>query len=198
MDGDRKDSEDQNKNKELKNSEEVKEQIETEKSEEAGRPLAEVFPKQEHSNIDKAKKAREENRTAEALELYKKEIQHLIQEIKDESMVAEVKNKLKRQCSIYLSEAETLQKELKDKNGDGEKDENEEEEEEIACKESEDHQVERLVNGINLSCTELYNCSMFYFVLFLLLLFSVTTIILYVFPIGISKQEFILFFKLGF
>lgn len=118
--------------------------------------------------------------------------------LQDESMVAEVKNKLKRQCSIYLSEAETLQKELKDKNGDGEKDENEEEEEEIACKESEDHQVERLVNGINLSCTELYSCSMFYFVLFLLLLLSVTTIILYVFPIGISKQEFILFFKLGF
>lgn len=117
--------------------------------------------------------------------------------LQDESMVAEVKNKLKRQCSIYLSEAETLQKELKDKNGDGEKDENEEEEE-IACKESEDHRVERLVNGINLSCTELYDCSMFYFVLFLLLLFSVTTIILYVFPIGILKQEFILLFKLGF
>ncbi|XP_071173017.1 vacuolar protein sorting-associated protein 4-like isoform X1 [Mytilus edulis] len=130
MDGDRKDSEDQNKNKESKKSEE-----------------------QGHSNIDKAKKAREENRTAEALELYKKEIQHLIQEIKDESMVAEVKNKLKRQCSIYLSEAETLQKELKDKNGDGEKDENEEEEEEIACKESEDHQVERLVNDITESET---------------------------------------------
>ncbi|XP_071173026.1 vacuolar protein sorting-associated protein 4B-like isoform X4 [Mytilus edulis] len=129
MDGDRKDSEDQNKNKESKKSEEG------------------------HSNIDKAKKAREENRTAEALELYKKEIQHLIQEIKDESMVAEVKNKLKRQCSIYLSEAETLQKELKDKNGDGEKDENEEEEEEIACKESEDHQVERLVNDITESET---------------------------------------------
>lgn len=70
--------------------------------------------------------------------------------LQDESMVAEVKNKLKRQCSIYLSEAETLQKELKDKNGDGEKYENEEKEEEIACKESEDHQVERLVNGINL------------------------------------------------
>ncbi|CAC5398762.1 VPS4 [Mytilus coruscus] len=126
MDGDRKDSEDQNKNKELKNSEEGQ------------------------SNIDKAKKAREENRTAEALELYKKEIQHLIQEIKDESMVAEVKNKLKRQCSIYLSEAETLQKELKDKNGGGENDENDED---IACKESEDHLVERLVNDMSESET---------------------------------------------
>ncbi|XP_052061813.1 vacuolar protein sorting-associated protein 4B-like [Mytilus californianus] len=126
MDGDRKDSEDQNKNKELKNSEEGQ------------------------SNIDKAKKAREENRTAEALELYKKEIQHLIQEIKDESMVAEVKNKLKRQCSIYLSEAETLQKELKEKDGGGENDENDED---VACEESEDHRVERLVNDMSESET---------------------------------------------
>ncbi|XP_076112566.1 vacuolar protein sorting-associated protein 4-like isoform X4 [Mytilus galloprovincialis] len=127
MDGDRKDSDDQNKNEELKNSNE-----------------------QGQSNIDKAIQAREENRTAEALDLYKKEIEHLIQEIKDESMVEEVKNKLKRQCSIYLSEAEILQKELNDENGGGENDENGEE---TACKESEDHQVERLVNDMSESET---------------------------------------------
>ncbi|XP_076112564.1 vacuolar protein sorting-associated protein 4-like isoform X2 [Mytilus galloprovincialis] len=126
MDGDRKDSDDQNKNEELKNSNEGQ------------------------SNIDKAIQAREENRTAEALDLYKKEIEHLIQEIKDESMVEEVKNKLKRQCSIYLSEAEILQKELNDENGGGENDENGEE---TACKESEDHQVERLVNDMSESET---------------------------------------------
>ncbi|XP_063440975.1 vacuolar protein sorting-associated protein 4B-like isoform X2 [Mytilus trossulus] len=123
MDENGEDSDEQNKNTELKNSEE-----------------------QGQSNIDKAIKAREENRTAEALDLYKKEIQHLIEEIKDESMVTEVKNKLKRQCSIYLSEAEILQKELNDENGDGEKEENEED---TACKESEDHLVERLVNDMS-------------------------------------------------
>ncbi|XP_063440976.1 vacuolar protein sorting-associated protein 4B-like isoform X3 [Mytilus trossulus] len=122
MDENGEDSDEQNKNTELKNSEEGQ------------------------SNIDKAIKAREENRTAEALDLYKKEIQHLIEEIKDESMVTEVKNKLKRQCSIYLSEAEILQKELNDENGDGEKEENEED---TACKESEDHLVERLVNDMS-------------------------------------------------